>query len=1102
MFVEKVKVCSININGVSNKRSIHDSQHLILKHDIIFIQETKISNIIPINNFRQPYKNYNIFYSFSTGNSGGLITLIKKRENLAIKDVLITQNYIAIQAFVNKKNFKFINIYCPNDPTERANLLKEIDFLFLDNAEFILGGDFNFVPNIKLDKKGGNVKLGDKGQALMQILCDDANLLDIWRLRHPNLREYTWARNGVHCRLDRFYISQTIIPQVLDCTIETNPFSDHKNINLELQIDGDIRDKIWKCNSELFPIAENDILNEINNTDFSNNFWWEKFKSRVKKILIDKGKEQALEYRTALANLKKELENLINSDAPIDEINVTKNMIISIIREHNNGSYIRSRAKIFFDSERPTKLFLKQEKRNFTNNQINTLEINGIDETEPNKINNFIFDHFSIHYKKDNLPTQNHTFFDNITQITDEKAIECEKDISEVEIINAIKTLKNNSAPGGDGLTKEFYKFFMNPLMPLLKRMIKDVLLNDELFPSQKHAIIKIIPKSNDENLQKQIKMWRPISLLNVDYKIITKIVSFRIADAIEPILSKNQSCFAKRNITDNLHDLRNIIDYITEKDLPHYAILSHDYETAFDSLDHNFMVQTLEKFGFRENILRTVKIFYKDIKSYILTDHLSPAFAVERGIRQGCPLSMILFAISMEPLLTKINNMHEIKGFSFGNVTKKFIAHADDINFIVENNTDIAHIKSEIINFQNVSGLKSNQNKCNILPIGHRKYEWRLYKTVEQCKILGILTDRNGFSEQNHDKLTSKLYKTLDFWKSKHLSIKGKITIINTILAPKLWYALSILPTNRSKIRDFQRLMEKFLWNIKYPPENNKFYDNVRNGGINLTNMIEKITAFKIRHIYDLINKNPCWENLAKYWLGKQLKNENPKFKLNNFPWAFYAPSRFYKSAIFDFENFKKIITGQPTNYTIKNFYNILLRKRIGTTIPLINWKFIYNKNISARQESLNYRILAKLLPVGEWRLQRNIISNEKLAECKLCFDLKQIQRTIFNPNIESNLHLFCECPKVQILVNQILQNFNFEPLSLRTHLTHQNSQVFENKDIVMTTIIRETVWEARNSAVFDGAKFSSLQLWNNFNNKLSFYRSISIIRHGHFYF
>src|SRR5277367_3046326 len=214
------------------------------------------------------------------------------------------------------------------------------------------------------------------------------------------------------------------------------------------------------------------------------------------------------------------------------------------------------------------------------------------------------------------------------------KCPECEKDISELEIINQIKTLNNNSAAGGDGLTKEFYKYFMNPLMPFLKKMISDIILNDEMFPSQKHAIIKIIPKSTDEELQKQIKMWRPISLLNADYKIITKILSFRIANAIEPILSKNQSCFAKRNIIDNLHDLRNIIDYVREKDLPHYAILTHDYEAAFDSLDHNFMVQTLERFGFRENILKLVKIFYKDIKSFILTDHLLLSVASVRGAR------------------------------------------------------------------------------------------------------------------------------------------------------------------------------------------------------------------------------------------------------------------------------------------------------------------------------------------------------------------------------------------------------------------------------------------------------------------------------------
>src|SRR5277367_1785151 len=68
-------------------------------------------------------------------------------------------------------------------------------------------------------------------------------------------------------------------------------------------------------------------------------------------------------------------------------------------------------------------------------------------------------------------------------------------------------------------------------------------------------------------------------------------------------------------------------------------------------------------------------------------------------------------------------------------------------------------------------------------------------------------------------------------------------------------------------------------------------------------------------------------------------------------------------------------------------------------------------------------------------------------------------------------------DCPKIKALINQILLNFNFDPQSLQTHLTHQNLKVFENKDIkikIMTKIFRETVWEGKNSAVFDGAKFS----------------------------
>ena len=171
---------------MSNKNSILDSQDLFPKYDIIFIQETKISRPEILDFFTKIYKNYIVYHSYSLGNSGGLITMIKKNQNYKITNAIITHKYIAIQISINKRNFNLVNIYCPNYPAERADLLKEIDYLFLNNGETILGGDFNFVPNIKIDKKGGNAKKGDKGQALMQILCDDFNLIDFWRFKNPN----------------------------------------------------------------------------------------------------------------------------------------------------------------------------------------------------------------------------------------------------------------------------------------------------------------------------------------------------------------------------------------------------------------------------------------------------------------------------------------------------------------------------------------------------------------------------------------------------------------------------------------------------------------------------------------------------------------------------------------------------------------------------------------------------------------------------------------------------------------------------------------------------------------------------------------------------
>src|SRR5277367_3034838 len=126
----------------------------------------------------------------------------------------------------------------------------------------------------------------------------------------------------------------------------------------------------------------------------------------------------------------------------------------------------------------------------------------------------------------------------------------------------------------------------------------------------------------------------------------------------------------------------------------------------------------------------------------------------------------------------------------------------------------------------QQDSVLYPNYNKCTILNIGTPTLRHPHIKSVNEAKFLGIFVNRNGLTKSNITKMKESIFKSTTFWDRKTLSIKGKICVANNILSPKLWYALKIMPTNKSNIRDFQRQIERYIWNRKIAPDNERIYN------------------------------------------------------------------------------------------------------------------------------------------------------------------------------------------------------------------------------------------------------------------------------------
>ena len=179
----------------------------------------------------------------------------------------------------------------------------------------------------------------------------------------------------------------------------------------------------------------------------------------------------------------------------------------------------------------------------------------------------------------------------------------CEGEITILECENVLKSFKKNKSPGNDGLPVEFYITFWEDIKTVVVDSFNFAFHNGELSSSQKQAVISLLEKKGKDRLF--LKNWRPISLLNVDYKIASKVIAERIRKTLPNLVHFNQSGFIERRyIGDTIRTLLDIIDYMDEYHEGGLMMMV-DFEKAYDSLEWDFMINVLEHFNFGTDLIK-----------------------------------------------------------------------------------------------------------------------------------------------------------------------------------------------------------------------------------------------------------------------------------------------------------------------------------------------------------------------------------------------------------------------------------------------------------------------------------------------------------------
>ena len=313
--------------------------------------------------------------------------------------------------------------------------------------------------------------------------------------------------------------------------------------------------------------------------------------------------------------------------------------------------------------------------------------------------------------------------------------------ITHNEIRAAIQNLNQNTAPGLDGLTPSFYTSFSS-IIPSLCQTFNNSYLKKKLTCSQSLAIIKLIPKKPNPTT---VHDWRPISLLNTDYKILSTIISSRLKPILNSIISLEQQCgLPNRQIFINYLNILSAINYTNDFNQP--SKLQIDFYKTFDSISHEFILATASKLGIPDTLLNWIQIFLSDLTAQLnLNGSLSDPISVKCGIRQGCPLIMLLFLIRIEPLTKKLLASSKFQGISIGTSSLKVSHYADDLTLFISSPQSFSEIREIIEEFSLYSGLKINHSKTSIISksptlLSSFRSSFPQGKTLTSTKILGIL--------------------------------------------------------------------------------------------------------------------------------------------------------------------------------------------------------------------------------------------------------------------------------------------------------------------------------------------------------------------------
>ena len=911
-----LKIVTANVRGLQNskKRKEIFLYFSKIKADVVLIQESHVSE-----------EDEHIFKSewggkivFDNGDkqSKGVMIMFRHGLQVEIKKTTCSMQgrYIILDCKIGGKAIMLVNIYAPNVDTPEFFTTIFAKMSTHEHIHRIVAGDFNLVLNKAKDAYNRKIN-NDKSMDVINMYLEEAQLVDVFRFHNENTFRYTFFKkrpNEMYARLDYMLTNYAMMAHIDNVEILPAYKSDHAFVSMKFCLE-DTKERgkgFWKLNVSILDDIVN--VNRINQkidqakTEASQNMPCEKWEY-VKQCCIQEcqaiSQRRAKKLNLEFKNFQKKLDKLMKQRDNIgvytlqstkerieSNINDCQKLLNTHLERKARGARIRSKINWYENAERSTKYFMGLEKVWSANKTLNKVinDKNEIitDQKQILKEQRLFYQKLYSEQKCNEFSYQNN----GDPKLTEEQKAELDQPLTLEELGAALKQMKNGKSPGCDGLPCEFYKMFWGRLGKELWEALIDSHERGILYVTARRGIISLIPKKAKN--PNYIKSWRPLTLLNVCHKILTKAIATRISGVLKDIIGKQQVGYVPgRFIGMNIRKLIDTLIYLEREDMP-AVLICVDFMKCFDTINHESLYKALYFFNFGNYIISWIKLIYNSFELCTINNgKWSTYFPQQRGVHQGCGLSGPIFLCIAEILAIQIQKNKDVKGIRIGDHTETVSQYADDTMILsMFDQRSVQAIINELEKFYQNTGLQANYEKTTIYRVGQIRGSKKTLKLTKNFKwsnenisALGVIMPIDSLQEVeeiNMNETIEKVRQTINTWKMRNLTLQGKIAVVNSLIASLFVYKMQVLPEMSDVMRKkVTKMISDFIWNGRKPKLKYQILTlSQENGGRKLVDILYRDKALKIewvRRLHSPQEGDEVLTCLAYYMINTKIQNE-----------------------------------------------------------------------------------------------------------------------------------------------------------------------------------------------------------------------------------